>query len=62
MEVPQELYDRGQKYLEERNDQVASALRSGLVGSDGEDSADKKARYSKSGVPDLFNPLKNRRR
>ena len=62
MEIPLELYERGQKHLEERNDQVAAALRSGLLGADGEDSGDKKARYSKSGVPDLFNPVKMRRR
>jgi len=62
MQIPLDLYERGQKYLEERNDQVAMALRSGLLGADGEDVGDKKARYSKSGVPDLFNPVKMRRR
>ena len=62
MEIPLELYERGQQYLTERNDQVAMALRSGLLGADGEDVGDKKARYSKSGVPDLFNPVKTRRR
>lgn len=62
MEIRNDLYDRGQKYLEERNDQVAMALRSGLLGADGEGASDKKARYSSSGVPDLFNPVKTRRR
>ena len=62
MEIPQELYDKGQAYLIERNDQIAAALRSGLIGSDDESFADKKTRYTKSGVPDLFNPHKNRRR
>lgn len=61
MEIPQELYDKGQESLQERNESVASALRSGLLGSDGEDAKDKSARYSKSGVPDLFNPNKRRR-
>lgn len=62
MEIPDHLYARGQKYLEDMNDKVAAALRSGLLGADGENAGDKKARYSKSGVPDLFNPVKSRRR
>lgn len=61
MEVKQELYDHAQAILQERNDQVAQALRAGLLGSEGEGPADKKARYSKTGVPDLFNPNKRRR-
>ena len=62
MEIPNHLYEKGQEYLTHRNDEVAKALRSGLLGADGEDTTDKKARYSKSGVPDLFNPVKTRRR
>lgn len=62
MEIPNHLYEKGQEYITERNDQVAMALRSGLLGADGEASTDKKSRYSKSGVPDLFNPVKIRRR
>lgn len=64
MEIPKELYDYGQRLLEERNEQIAEELRSGLIGSDstGESGRDKATRYSKTGVPDLFNPHKNRRR
>ncbi len=62
MEISNELYARGQAYLVDRNDEVARALRAGLLGADGEDTSDKRARYSKSGVPDLFNPVKTRRR
>jgi len=63
MEIPIELYEYGQKLLQERNDSVAEALRAGLIGSDdtGESARDKSARYSKTGVPDLFNPHKRRR-
>ncbi len=61
MEVRQELYNRAQELLQERNDQVAQALRAGLLGADGEGPADKKARYTTQGVPDLFNPNKRRR-
>lgn len=61
MEIPEELYEHGQKLLQERNDSVAQALSSGLIGSDDESFADKKTRYAKTGVPDLFNPHKRRR-
>jgi hypothetical protein len=61
MEIPKELYEHGQKLLQERNDSVAEALRAGVIGADDEDYRDKAARYSKSGVPDLFNPHKRRR-
>ena len=64
MEVPKELYEYGQKILQERNDSIAEELRSGLIGSDtsGESNRDKATRYAKTGVPDLFNPHKSRRR
>lgn len=63
MEIPEELYERGQSYLESINESIAKELRSGLIGADEhESSKDKAARYSKSNVPELFNPNKNRRR
>lgn len=61
MEIPEHLYERGQKMLQQRNDQVAAALRAGLVGADDESADDKSKRYMKTGVPDLFNPNKFRR-
>ena len=63
MEIPEELYEKGQAYLTQANESVAAALRSGLIGSDdvGDSKADKAARYTKSGVPDFLNPLKRRR-
>lgn len=63
MEIPQELYEKGQKYLEQANESVAAALRSGLIGADetGESAKDRSTRYSKSGVPDFLNPVKRRR-
>lgn len=64
MEIPKELYEYGQKILQQRNDSIAEELRSGLIGSDstGESNRDKATRYAKTGVPDLFNPHKSRRR
>lgn len=62
MEVPNELYEYSMKILHDRNEGVAAALRSGLIGADGEGGADRASRYSKTGVPDLFNPDKQRRR
>jgi len=62
MEIPKELYEHGQKILEQRNESIAEELRSGLIGSDSESSQDKSVRYAKTGVPDLFNPNKIRRR
>lgn len=62
MEIPKELYERGQKFLEERNESIAEELRSGLIGADSDAPRDKATRYSKTGVPDLFNPHKPRRR
>lgn len=63
MEIPKELYEYGQRMLQERNDSVAEELRSGLIGADGsgESNRDKATRYAKTGVPDLFNPHKRRR-
>lgn len=62
MEIPKELYEKGQRYLEARNESIAEELRSGLIGADSDNPRDKAARYSKQGVPDLFNPHKSRRR
>lgn len=64
MEIKKELFDYGQKFLQQRNESIAEELRAGLIGSDatGESSRDAANRYSKTGVPDLFNPHKNRRR
>lgn len=56
MECPQELFEHAQKILAERNESVAEALRSGMIGSARETSGDVKHRYVKGSVPDLFNP------
>ncbi len=61
MEIPEELYEKGQQFLRNANEAVASALRSGLIGSDDDNRADRAARYTKSGVPDFLNPVKRRR-
>lgn len=62
MECPMEYYEASKRILEERNESVADALRSGLVGAGhgGETQSDQKNRYLKSKVPDLFNPNKRR--
>lgn len=63
MEIPEELYEKGQEFLRNANEAVAAALRSGLIGSDatGESAGDKASRYAKNGVPDFLNPNKRRR-
>lgn len=63
MEIPKHLYERGQEFLEETNEGIAQALRSGLIGADegGDRPADRQARYTKTGVPDFLNPVKRRR-
>lgn len=60
MEIPQHLYEHSQTLLQETNNRVARALTAGLIGSDDESFADKKARYTNQ-VPDFFNPHKRRR-
>lgn len=51
MEIPEELYEHGRGFQEERNDSVAEALRGGTSGSDEE--ADKRYVSKKEGL-DFF--------
>jgi hypothetical protein len=62
MECPDELYEYGRSFLEDRNESVAEALRGGKIGAgnDGETRKDQSNRYVKGEVPDLFNPNKRR--
>lgn len=63
MECPLEYYEMGKKILDERNENVAEALRGGKIGSESDAPGDENARYIKKGtpIPDLFNPNKRRR-
>lgn len=61
MECPDHLFALAQKVITERNESVADSLRTGLVGSDRDvTQSDRKSRYTKGGIPDLFNPNKRR--
>lgn len=66
MKIRQEWYDEDQKLVEERNDAVANALTSGMIGAGqgGEQSGDAQQRYvdkSRTKIPDMFNRNKPRR-
>tara|TARA_R110000868_G_scaffold72639_6_gene211418 strand:+ start:119 stop:646 length:528 start_codon:yes stop_codon:yes gene_type:complete len=59
MKIKQEWYDEDQKLLENRNEQVASALRGGLMGAESDRPGDTMHRYvdkAKTAIPDLFKP------
>lgn len=56
MECPQELYEESKRYVDERNDSVAAALRGGFAEGDGDPEG---KRYMKGKSPDLF--IKKRR-
>lgn len=58
MEIPEELYEHGRSFLEERNDAIAEALRGGTSGSDEE--KDKRYVSKKEGL-DFFNRKPPRR-
>lgn len=55
MECPKELFERSQKIVEERNDDVAAALRGNkITGGSGETAVDFDKRYMKGSTPSLF--------
>lgn len=54
MKIPQELYDYGQKLLQDDVDSIVDALTAGTIGSKNESASDKNKRYRKGGKPDLF--------
>ena len=64
MECRQELFERSQQILAERNEGIATALRGGMIGAQsgdtGETAFDASMRYVKGKVPDLFNPHKRK--
>jgi hypothetical protein len=64
MEIPNELYEYGRKFTDEVNDSVAEALRGGKVGAGQNDETrvDSATRYRKGQMPDLFTPIKDRRK
>jgi hypothetical protein len=64
MECRQELFDESQRILANRNEQIAAALRGGMIaaGQEGEQPHDIAQRYVKGNIPDLFNPHKGVRR
>jgi hypothetical protein len=65
MECPEHLYQLGKKILDERVDDIATALRGGKIGAGaaetGETRADSEKRYVKGNTPELFIPNKTRR-
>ena len=59
MRIPKEWYDEDQKALENRNEQVAAALRGGLLGAEKDGRGDTQHRYvdkARTTIPDLFTP------
>ena len=61
MKIKQEWFDEDQKLVEARNEQVAAALRGGLLGVEQDKPGDTALRYidkARTKIPDLFNPNK----
>ena len=59
MKIKQEWWEEDQKLVESRNEQVATALRGGMIGSEGDVAGDTVHRYvdpKRTKVPDMFNP------
>lgn len=59
MKIKQEWYDEDRRLIENRNEQVAAALRGGLLGSEQDKGNDTNFRYvdkAKTKIPDLFMP------
>lgn len=57
MECPLHLYERSRSMHEERNDDIATALKGGTVGAENENEIDKDARYvdrKRTRMPNLF--------
>lgn len=63
MKIKQEWYEEDQRLVEERNEQVAAALRGGHLGEEHEKAGDARHRYidkSRTAIPDLFKPKRPR--
>lgn len=63
MKIKQEWYEEDQKLVEARNEQVASALRGGLLGAEQDVAGDTRHRYvdkARTSIPDLFKPKRPR--
>lgn len=59
MKIKQEYYKEDQLLVDRRNEQVAAALRGGLMGADKDRAGDTQMRYvdkSRTTIPDLFKP------
>ena len=59
MKIRQEWWEEDQKLVENRNEQVAAALRGGLLGAEQDAPGDRQHRYvdkARTVVPDLFKP------
>tara|TARA_R110000868_G_scaffold301_2_gene2511 strand:- start:19117 stop:19641 length:525 start_codon:yes stop_codon:yes gene_type:complete len=59
MKIKQEWYEEDQKLVEQRNEQVAAALRGGLMGAERDAAGDTQHRYvdkARTQIPDLFKP------
>jgi len=64
MKIRNEYWEEGQKVLEDRNDEIAAALRGGKVGAGmagGETERDKQLRYTRDRDLSLFTKNKNRK-
>lgn len=63
MKIKQEWFDEDQKVLENRNEQVATALRGGMMGAEKDGRGDTQHRYvdkARTTIPDLFTPKRPR--
>lgn len=59
MKIKQEWWEEDQKLVEQRNEQVAAALRGGLLGAEKDAAGDTALRYidkARTKIPDLFMP------
>jgi hypothetical protein len=59
MKIKQEWYEEDQKLVDKRNEQVAAALRGGLLGAEQDAPGESRFRYvdkSRTKIPDLFTP------
>lgn len=59
MKIKLEWYEEDQKILEKRNEQIAAALRGGLLGAEQDGVGDTQHRYvdrARTKIPDLFTP------
>ena len=64
MKIKLEWYEEDQKLVEQRNEQVAAALRGGMLGAEKDAAGDSQHRYvdkARTSIPDLFNPNKKRK-